>query len=52
MAIILLVLIFIATILQKVFVKYAFKNAEEEDRNATAKRDRKLAKMAARKAGR
>lgn len=52
MAIILLVLIFIATILQKVFFKYAFKNAEEEDRNATAKRDRKLAKMAARKAGR
>ena len=52
MAVILLVIIFIATILQKLFFKYVFKNAEDEDLNATVKRDKKLAKMAARKAGR
>lgn len=52
MAIVLLMIIFAATILQKLFFKYVFKNAEDEDLNAAAKRDRKLAKMAARKAGR
>lgn len=52
MAIVLLVIIIIVTILQKLFFKYVFKNAEDEDLNATAKRDKKLAKMAARKAGR
>ena len=52
MAIVLLVIIFIATILQKLFFKYVFKSAEDEDLNATAKRDKKLAKLAARKAGR
>lgn len=52
MAIVLLMIIFAATILQKLFFKYVFKNAEDEDLNATAKRDRKLAKLAARKAGR
>ena len=52
MAIVLLVIIFIATILQKLFFKYVFKNSEDEDLNATAKRDKKLAKLAARKAGR
>ena len=52
MAVILLVIIFIATILQKLFFKYVVKNAEDEDLNATVKRDKKLAKMAARKAGR
>lgn len=51
MAVILLCLIFIATILQKLFFKYVFKNAEDEDLNATARRDKKLAKLAARKAG-
>lgn len=52
MAIVLLVIIFIATILQKLFFKHVFKNSEDEDLNATAKRDKKLAKLAARKAGR
>lgn len=52
MAIVLLMIIFAATILQKLFFKYVFKSADDEDLNATAKRDRKLAKMAARKAGR
>lgn len=52
MAIILLMIIFAATILQKVFFKYIFKSAEDEDLNATAKRDKKLAKLAQRKAGR
>ncbi|MDO4303170.1 MAG: sugar ABC transporter permease [Bacillota bacterium] len=51
MAIVLLMIIFAATIAQKLFFKYVFKNAEDENLNATAKRDKKLAKMAARKAG-
>ena len=52
MAIVLLMIIFAATILQKLFFKYVFKSADDEDLNATLKRDKKLAKMAARKAGR
>ncbi|MGN1151407.1 MAG: carbohydrate ABC transporter permease [Lachnospiraceae bacterium] len=52
MAIVLLVIIFAVTLLQKLFFKYVFKNAEDEDLNATARRDKKLAKMAQRKAGR
>lgn len=52
MAVVLLMIIFAATILQKLFFKYVFKSADDEDLNATAKRDKKLAKMAARKAGR
>lgn len=52
MAVVLLILIFIATILQKLFFKYIFRSAEDEDLNATARRDKKLAKLAARKAGR
>jgi len=52
MAIILLMIIFAATILQKLFFKYVFRSAEDEDLNATARRDKKLAKLAARKAGR
>lgn len=52
MAVVLLILIFIATILQKLFFKYVFRSAEDEDLNATARRDKKLAKLAARKAGR
>ncbi len=51
MAVILLCIIFVATIAQKVFFKYVFKNAEDEDLNATIKRDKKLARLAARKAG-
>ena len=52
MAVVLLLIIFAATILQKLFFKYVFKNAEDEDFNATKRRDRQLAKLAARKAGR
>lgn len=52
MAIVLLLIIFAATILQKLFFKYVFRSAEDEDLNATAKRDKKLAKLAQRKAGR
>lgn len=52
MAVILLLIIFAATILQKLFFKYVFRSAEDEDMNATARRDKKLAKYAARKAGR
>ena len=51
MAIVLLVIIFVVTILQKLFFKYVFKSAEDEDKNAAAKREKKLAKYAARKAG-
>lgn len=52
MAIVLLMIIFAATILQKLFFKYVFKDADDENTNATAKRDKKLAKAAARKVGR
>ncbi len=52
MAVVLLLIIFAATILQKLFFKYIFKGADDEDLNATVKRDKKLAKYAARKAGR
>lgn len=51
MAIVLLVIILFATLLQKLFFKYAFKNAEDEDINAAVKREKKLAKARARKAG-
>lgn len=52
MAVILLMIIFAATILQKLFFKYVFKNAEDEDLNAAIKREKKIAKYQARKAGR
>lgn len=52
MAVVLLVIILLATLAQKLFFKYAFKGAEDEDLNASTKRDKKLAKMAQRKAGR
>lgn len=52
MAIVLLMIIFAATILQKLFFKYVFRDADDENTNATAKRDKRLAKAAARKAGR
>ena len=51
MAVILLAMIFVATILQKLFFKYAFKNAEDEDTKAGIRREKKLARLAARKAG-
>lgn len=52
MAIVLLVIILLATLLQKLFFKYVFKSAEDEDINAAVKREKKLAKLQARKAGR
>lgn len=52
MAIVLLVIILFATLLQKLFFKYVFKSAEDEDINAAVKREKKLAKLQARKAGR
>lgn len=51
MAIVLLILIFAATILQKIFFKYVFKNAEDEDPRASIKREKALAKMATKKGG-
>ena len=38
MAIVLLVIIFAATILQKLFFKYVFKDAEDENKNAGVRR--------------
>ena len=49
MAIVLLVIIFAATILQKLFFKYVFKDAEDENKNAGIKREKQLAKYRARK---
>ena len=49
MAIVLLIIIVIATVLQKVFFKYVFKSSEDENLNATAKRDKKIAKIVARR---
>ena len=37
----------IATIAQKVFIKYVFKDATDEDKGAAAKREKKLAKLRA-----
>lgn len=51
MAIVLLIIIFIVTILQKVFFKYVFRNAEDEDPRAGVKREKKIAKLAAKKGG-
>ena len=47
MAIVLLGIIMIATIAQKVFIKYVFKDATDEDKGAAAKREKKLAKLRA-----
>ncbi|MBQ9119555.1 MAG: sugar ABC transporter permease [Lachnospiraceae bacterium] len=52
MAIILLLIIIAVTVLQKLFFKYVFRSAEEEDPNAARKREKMLAKMARRKVGR
>ncbi len=47
MAIVLLIIIFIATILQKLFFKYVFVSGEDDDVNATRRREKKLAKLRA-----
>lgn len=52
MAVVLLIIIFAATILQKLFFKYVFRSADDEDLNAAVKREKKLEKYRARKAGR
>ena len=52
MAIVLLVIILFATLLQNLFFKYVFKNAEDEDTGAGRRREKKLEKIRARKAGR
>ncbi|MDE6220785.1 MAG: sugar ABC transporter permease [Lachnospiraceae bacterium] len=52
MAIVLLLIIFAATILQQLFFKYVFRNAEDEDKSAAAKREKKLAKLRAKEGGR
>ncbi|MCR4739705.1 MAG: sugar ABC transporter permease [Lachnospiraceae bacterium] len=44
MAIVLLILIFIATIIQRLLFKFVFRNAEDEDTNAAARRSRRLAR--------
>ena len=49
MAIVLLVIIFAATILQKLFFKYVFKDAEDENKDAGIRREKKLAKYKERK---
>ncbi len=49
MAIVLLMIIFAATILQKLFFKYVFKDAEDENKNAGIKREKQLARYRARK---
>lgn len=46
MAIVLLLIILIATLLQKLFFKYVFKNGEDEDKNAAIKREKKIARYA------
>ncbi len=45
MAIVLLAIILAATGLQKLFFKYVFRSAEDEDINATKKREKRLARM-------
>lgn len=51
MAVVLLAIILIVTVAQKLFFKYVFKNAEDEDLNAAVKREKKLARLAAKKEG-
>ena len=52
MAIVLLMIIFAATILQKLFFKYVFKDAADEDKNAGIKRQKKIEKALQKKQGR
>ncbi len=51
MAIILLLIIFLATLLQKLFFKYVFRSAEDEDPRAAKKRERAIARIAKKRAG-
>lgn len=50
MAIVLLIIIFAATILQKVIMNYVFRSSEDEDINAAKKREKQLAKARAKEA--
>ena len=50
MAIVLLLIIFICTILQKLFFKYVFRDADSEDESYKAKKARLKAEKAAKKA--
>ena len=50
MAIVLLIIIMIVTILQNLFFKYVFKDAADEDKNAGARREKKLARIRAKEA--
>lgn len=50
MAIVLLMIILAATGLQKLFFKYVFRSAEDEDLNAAKKREKKLKKLRAKRA--
>ena len=52
MAVVLLAIILVVTVAQKLFFKYVFKNSEDADINAAVKREKKLAKLAAKKEGR
>lgn len=49
MAVVLLGIIFLATALQKLFFKYVFRGAEDEDKNAGKRREKRIARYAARK---
>ncbi|HIW80055.1 MAG TPA: sugar ABC transporter permease [Candidatus Acetatifactor stercoripullorum] len=48
MAVVLLGMILLATLLQKLFFKYVFRSAEDEDKGAGARRERRLARYARR----
>ncbi len=50
MAIVLLIIILFATVLQKLFFKYVFRSAQEEDPKAGARRERQLARLQKRRA--
>ncbi len=50
MAIVLLMIIFVATILQKVIMNYVFRSSEDEDVNAAKRREKQLAKARAKEA--
>ncbi len=49
MAIVLLLIIILATVLQKLFFKFVFRSADDEDKFASVKRDRRIARYVARK---
>lgn len=49
MAVILLIIIIFFAVAQKLFFKYIFRSAEDEDKNAGKRREKQLARLAARK---